>query len=166
MTLPKIESSVSEAEGQRLRSLALDATVLEIGSWRGFSTVTMATVASVVHAVDHHLGDAHAGHDESLRFLIDNLDRYDVRGSVVVHVGSSEQVLPLFRPDSFDLAFIDAFHETDAVALDAALVLPLVRSGGRVAFHDYGLFGVAEAVDNLDLIMEDLVGTLWIGRKP
>lgn len=166
MNLPEIESSVTPEEMWRLRSLAEGAIVLEVGSWRGFSTVAMAQVATIVHAVDWHLGDDHAGHDESLGPLIDNLDRYRVRDRVVVHVGDAAVVLPLFQPGHFDVAFVDAFHQTEAVRRDADLVLPLVRPGGHIAFHDYGLFGVKEAVDALeDLEWLELVGTLAVLRK-
>lgn len=166
--LPKIDSSVSLDEGAALRKYAEGAVVLEVGSWRGFSTIAMAGVARVVHAVDHHLGDEHAGHDESLAYLMQNLDVFGVRERVVVHVGSSEVVLPLFPRGYFDLAFVDAFHTEEAVRRDADLVIPLVRAHGLVAFHDYGdeRFGVTAAVDRIpDLVHVETVGSLWIGRK-
>lgn len=165
MTLPDIPSSVSAVEAERLMELANGRRVLEVGSWRGFSTVAMAMVALRVHAVDWHLGDEHAGHDESLGPLMENLDRFRVRSKVVVHVGDAAHVLPLMPPGHFDLAFIDAFHETDAVRRDAELVLPLVHAGGRIAFHDYGRFGVKEAVDELGLAWIDLTETLAVLEK-
>lgn len=149
MTLPDIETSVSPAEAAALVEHATGKVVLEVGSWRGFSTVAMGLVATRVHAVDHHLGDEHAGHDESLSMLIANIDRYGVRSRVIVHVGDAVDVLPMLRHSQFDFAFIDAFHETEAVLRDADLVLPLVVPGGLIAFHDYGRFGVADAVDLL-----------------
>lgn len=163
VTLPAIESSVSPAEAERLRELAADKVVLEVGSWRGFSTVCMAQVAKRVHAVDWHRGDDHAGHDESLGPLIANLDRYGVRDKVVVHVGRSEDVLPLFPIGYFDLAFVDAFHTAEAVRADIQLVMPLVGVHGKVAFHDYGRFGVKEAVDELGPI--ELTETLAVVTK-
>ena len=166
MTLPDIDSSVTPEEMWRLREVAQGSTVLEVGSWRGFSTVAMAQVATIVHAVDWHLGDEHAGHDESLGPLMSNIDHFRVRDRVVVHVGDAAVVLPLFAPGHFDVAFVDAYHEADAVRRDAELVLPLVREGGHIAFHDYGLFGVKDAVDTLeDLEWVDLVGTLAVLRK-
>jgi predicted O-methyltransferase YrrM len=163
--LPRIDSSVTAEEAHALAGLANGRTVLEVGSWRGFSTVTMAQTAVRVHAVDWHQGDDHAGRDESLSHLIANLDEYGVRDRVVVHVGRADAVLPMFRPESFDFAFHDAFHETEAVAADAALILPLLRPGGVLAFHDYGLFGVAAAVDALDVEPLHVVGTLAVVRK-
>lgn len=163
--VPDIPSSVTREEVERLVELAKDQIVLEVGSWWGYSTVAMALVAKRLHAVDWHQGDEHAGHDESLAPLMANLDRYGVRERVVVHVGDSAAVLPTFRLGMFDGTFVDAFHETEAVRQDIQRVLPLVHIHGWIAFHDYGRFGVKEAVDELGWDI-DLVGTLAVVRKP
>lgn len=166
--LPSIASSVTAQEAFRLRDLAKDRVVLEVGSWRGFSTVTMAQVATRLHAVDWHRGDDHAGHDESLPYLMAALDDYGVRERVIVHVGSSEQVVPLFPAGHFDFAFIDAYHTAEAVRRDAELVLPRVRSFGLIGFHDYGddRFGVTEVVDALEGVrLEHVTGSLAVVRK-
>lgn len=168
MTLPDIATSISPVEADRLVELARDSVVLEVGSWRGFSTVAMAQVARRVYAVDHHLGDEHAGHDESLSYLIANLDRYGVRDRVAVLVSDAAGILPALGKPLADGAFLDAFHEAPAVRGDLAMVWPLVRTGGWLAIHDYGRFGVAEAVDELvawyglDL---ELTETLAVVRK-
>ena len=158
MTLPDIMTSVLPDEADRLRELATDAVVLEVGAWWGFSTVLIALVAKSVSSVEWGLGDEHAGHDESLGPLITNLDRYGVRGKVIVHVGASADVLPLLPVGYFDFAFIDAYHTAEAVRRDAELVIPLVHVHGHIGFHDYGdeRFGVKEAVDALE-------GVEWVG---
>jgi predicted O-methyltransferase YrrM len=166
--LPSIDTSVTPEEAFRLRDLAKDRVVLEVGSWRGFSTVTMAQVAVKVHAVDWHRGDGHAGHDESLSYLMAALDDYEVRERVVVHVGSSAEMVPLFPMGYFDFAFIDAYHTAEAVRLDAELVIPRVRSFGLIGFHDYGdeRFSVTEVVDSLEGVrLEHVTGSLAVVRK-
>jgi predicted O-methyltransferase YrrM len=147
---PAITSAVTDVESGMLTELARGKVVLEVGSWYGFSTVLMGQVARRVHAVDWHRGDAHAGSVDTLDVLWRNLAKYELRDKVVIHVGRSEDVLPALRP-IFDFAFIDGLHTTEAVAADAALVLPLLRSGAPLAFHDYGRFGVKPAVDALGL---------------
>ena len=159
---PAITSAVTDAEATRLADLARGRTVLEVGSWYGFSTVVMARVARVVHAVDWHRGDEHAGVRETLGAFWANLERYAVRDRVVIHVGLAEVVLPVLRARSFDFAFLDGFHETEAVDRDARLILPLLRPGGMLAFHDYGRFGVRPAVDGLGLPQVSLTGTLAV----
>lgn len=158
----KILTAVTEAESAELRKLAAGKRVLEVGSQYGYSTVLMAAVAQAVHAVDWHRGDAIVGRHESLSVLWANLAAFRVLDKVVMHVGRSEIVLPLFRPASFGFAFHDAYHSTEAVAADVALILPLLEPGARLAFHDYGRYGVAAAVDALGLERVALVESLAV----
>ena len=162
MSWPKITSAVTAAESERLEELARDRTVLEVGSWYGYSTVLMARVARIVHAVDWHRGDDHAGHRDTLGAIWANLGEYGLLDRVVLHVGRAETILPLLRPGSFDVAFLDGLHTTEAVARDAAMILPLLRPGGTLAFHDYGRFGVKAAVDGLGLRKVSLTGSLAV----
>jgi len=166
MTLPDIDTSITRPEAERLVELARSLIVLEVGAWRGFSTVAMGQVARRVYSVDHHKGDEHAGHDESLSYLVDNVRRYGLDdGRVVIIVADSVDILPAFAAPMCDMAFIDAFHDYDAVRRDTELVWPLVRKGGRIAFHDYGRWGVKQAVDELHLPI-DLTETLAVVTKP
>ncbi len=150
-------SAVTEAECERLASLAHDADVLEIGAYYGRSTIAMGSVAKVVHSIDPHRGGPDDAPDTLPSFL-ENLRTHGVRGNVVVHVGLSTDLLPLVRRDSFDVVFVDAMHQRPEVDVDLALAAGCVRAGGWLAMHDYGLdgvyvgeewhpFGVTEAVD-------------------
>ena len=153
---------MTEAECACLAKLAHGKVVLEIGSWYGRSTIALASTAACVHAVDRFwVGPP--GREKSLNcasILLDNLRHYDVEECVVVHVGYSTEVLPLFGSEAFDLVFIDAMHDRFSVERDIGLALPLTRTGGQMAFHDYGVegvdfegvrfeFGVRDAVDAL-----------------
>jgi len=51
-----------------------------------------------------------------------------------------------FELCSLDLVFIDGDHSYEAVMADIAAWQPLVRPGGILSGHDYGAFGVAQAV--------------------
>jgi predicted O-methyltransferase YrrM len=153
----EVVSAVTEAELGRLASLAHDADVLEIGAYYGRSTIALASVAKVVHSIDPHRGGPDDDPDTLPAFL-ENLGSHGVRERVVVHVGLSTDVVPLVKPDSFDVVFVDAMHQRPAVDVDLALAAGCVRAGGWLAMHDYGLdgvyvgetwhpFGVTEAVD-------------------
>jgi hypothetical protein len=97
-----------------------------------------------------------------------NLARYGVAGKVDARRGRFADVLPALKSQGvlFDGCFLDAQHDPASVQADLDLVLPLVRPGGWVAFHDYGrseatghpgfgvtqvadAFGVAGVVDHL-----------------
>jgi predicted O-methyltransferase YrrM len=140
---------MSEGEVAELVELARDAAVLEVGTYLGHSAVAMAAVATVVHTVDWHRGDPHAGDEDTVVAYLQNLTDHGVRDKVVAHIGRSEVILPLLEPASFDLVFLDAYHTVEATRSDILAVDPLIRRGGLLALHDYGdpRFGVTEAVD-------------------
>lgn len=140
-----INSFESAAEIRALAQLAAGRLVLEVGTFRGFSAVLMARAGALrVHSVDWHMGGAELGYQDTLAECWANLERFGVRDRVVLHVGRSEVVLPLLQRCSFDLAFIDGGH--DRAPDDTALVLPLVRPGGLIAWHDMNGWQVPRAI--------------------
>lgn len=144
-----ILSAVTQEECAKIAELAKDKVVLELGSHFGRSTVALASTARVIHAVDWHLGDIHAGQGDTAPILIANLTRYRVRDKVAIHVAKFEDILPLLENAIFDFCFIDALHTKEAVAMDARSVVRLMKPKGVISFHDYGRpeFGVTEAVN-------------------
>lgn len=172
-----ITSGVTKEEAAALAELGSGKLVLEVGSWRGRSTVALASVAAMVHSVDWHKGDAHSSFGDTLGALTSNLKRYQVQSRVVLHVGRNEDILPVLAAHSFDLIFIDSFHAKEAVERDLILSQPLVKPGGVIACHDYGhsyvsggvSFGVTEAVEAFirkESLSKSLVQTLAIIRMP
>jgi glycosyltransferase involved in cell wall biosynthesis len=163
ITLPDdIPTAVTAEEAAKLANLASGGDVLELGAQWGFSTVVLAQAARRVTSVDWHHGD------ESIRLMGGtdadtwdayraNLARYGVASKVDARRGLFADVLPALAKQGvlFDGVFLDAQHDSAAVAADLALALPLVRPGGWVAFHDYGRseatghpgFGVTEVAD-------------------
>jgi predicted O-methyltransferase YrrM len=105
--------------------------------------------------VDWHRGEAASQKDngltDSLPALWDNIRKHGLQDKVVLHVGTSEQVLPKFRSMMFDFAFIDGDHLYDAVTFDIQATLPLMLPGSKIMFHDYTWdeLGVKEAVDDM-----------------
>ncbi|HET8608074.1 MAG TPA: class I SAM-dependent methyltransferase [Gaiellaceae bacterium] len=146
---PDVASGLTEPEAVLLAELAAGKVALELGSWYGRSTIALASAAVRVHAVDAHGGDAHTGPLRTLDAFLRNLSRYGVRDRVVVHVGRIEDVAPVLAPASVDVVFVDGLHTRAAVERDAGLLLPLVRPGGTIAFHDYGRYDVTAVVDGL-----------------
>lgn len=161
-----IRTGIKADEAAVLRQLATGKCVLELGSQFGFSTVLMAEVAQRVDAVDWHKGDEIVGREASLPVMWANLERFRVRQKVVVHVGRSADVLPRMVPGQFDFALHDSFHEKQAILDDVAMMLPLLRPGSLIAFHDYGVvkehFGVTEAIATLGFRHVSLTRTLIV----
>ena len=154
MLRPNIENFTADVEAHALAELAAGKRVLEVGSYRGFGAVLMAQAgATRVFAVDWHRGDPDLGARDTLCSWWTNVRRHGVEDQVVGLVGRSEVVLPMLRERSFELAFVDGYHGLDQVREDCRNVLPLMATGGVVAFHDYGPgnrgWGVTQVVDEL-----------------
>ncbi|HEV3168103.1 MAG TPA: class I SAM-dependent methyltransferase [Isosphaeraceae bacterium] len=134
-----------------MQRLASGKIVLELGSDFGRSTIVLAQSAELVFAVDWHKGDPHAGHRDTAAEFIRNITRYGVRDKIVAVIGESSLAIPRMADSTFDFAFIDAFHEEMAAYNDAVMVIPKMKSGGVLAFHDYTVpdFGVKAAADRL-----------------
>lgn len=167
--MTRIPTSMTAPEVARLIELARDQVVLEVGSWLGHSTVAMAQVARMVHAVDWHRGDPDAGPERTAHEFLANLRAFDVEDRVIVHIGRAEAFLPLLRSDRFTVGFHDAYHGRDEVLGDAELMARVVT--GPIAFHDYGdpRFGVTEAVAELERhgwTITDRVDSLVVLRQP
>jgi predicted O-methyltransferase YrrM len=144
-------SAVSAEECAELSLLAEDKLVLELGSDYGRSTIALASTASIVFAVDWHLGDPHAGQRDTAGQFMMNITRYNVRHKIVAVIGDARVALPRLRERIFDLVFLDAYHDYTAVSRDINQLFPLVKPHGIMAFHDYTVpdFGVKRAVDEL-----------------
>jgi hypothetical protein len=138
---PTVLTAVTGPEAEELGRLARGKTVLELGSYHGFSTIVLASVAERVYAVDWHQGDDHAGVGDSWGEFTKNLAEYpDAASRVVICRGRFEDEVPRLAAEGVrvDGAFLDGMHDEPSVSRDLALALTLVRPGGFIAWHDYG----------------------------
>ncbi|MBO0730772.1 MAG: class I SAM-dependent methyltransferase [Acidimicrobiaceae bacterium] len=143
-----IPTAVKPSEANLLLQVASGGVVLECGAFYGFSTVMLAQVARLVHSVDWHRGDEHAGQVDTLPDYLENLKRYNVTDRVITHLGRFEDVLPYLRRGSFDGCFLDGQHDRASLDRDLRLIHPLIGRTGWIAVHDYGLFDVAPALED------------------
>lgn len=156
--------------------------VIEVGSWRGRSTLVLAThlpPRSRLYAVDTWAGtpddpDQHerlyAGAGDVFGDFCRNLSRYITRGRVIPMRMTSLQGAAALKAklglQSVDLVFIDADHRYEAVHADILAYLPLVKPGGILAGHDHGWPGVAQAVGELLPGYETAPTSIWFYRVP
>jgi hypothetical protein len=136
-----LEGMIGELEGDLLTRLAGEVgegCIVEIGSWRGMSTIALAKGAHVpVYAIEPHeqfvgvLGGVFGPDDR--RAFFENL----LAAGVVEHVRlvnlSSEVVTPGWQLP-VGLLWVDGDHRYEAVKRDFACWEPHVR--GKIAFHD------------------------------
>ena len=128
---------LSNADITELRRLGDNKRVLELGAWRGRSTVVLAEVAEYVISVDVHRGISEQPEDT----LPDYLAAVRDLPNVAIVVARFQDIVPHLR--SVDLVFIDGDHDFRSVERDITLALlcePLV-----VAFHDWDFTEVRAA---------------------
>lgn len=150
-----IQGWMLEPSLQWLRERAAESmAVIEVGCWRGRSTLAMARripMGGLVVAVDRWSGHVEEGvAEDAYRDFRVNLASEIESGKVLVMKMHSFDAARILRPRAFDFVFIDADHEYGAVAQDIRSYLPLVKHGGTLSGHDYGTCaGVTHAVDEL-----------------
>ena len=59
----------------------------------------------------------------------------------VVHRGYSNNIVPTFQDDYFDIIYIDGNHEPEYVMEDAVLAFRKLKKNGYIIFDDYGWGG-------------------------
>ena len=157
VVLPGAQSAVTEEEAQFLLDLAIEhgqGPILDLGTDWGFSALVLTQSGQSVWTIDRG-------------FLPETIRRLQkTEPPPVIVIGSFAAVLPRLRP-GWGMAFLDGDHSLEATKELAHQVLPLIRMGGVMAFHDYGRFGVKGAVDGLesagvfkDFAESRLVGTV------
>lgn len=153
--------------------------IIEIGSYQGRSTLALADhCPGVVYAIDPWEGPClredgttapnnWAVWDAFAQHLAPHL----ASGRVVAMRMRASDGIPRLRAAHLtaDLVFLDGDHRHEAVASDLALVWPLLRSGGRLAGHDYHNAtwpGVTSAVDERFPTGVHTLNGIWWVEKP
>ncbi|WP_166442970.1 class I SAM-dependent methyltransferase [Phragmitibacter flavus] len=136
-------TSVTSAQVELLleavrESNELGGPIIEIGSFRGVTTRSLALVAGLhreVVAVDPYLGEG--GHEKD--FCLFRQHTSNLRN--VRHIrAASDQAFRIWNGAPISLVFIDAMHEYLHALYDFEAWGSLVQPGGFVAFHDVDLF--------------------------
>jgi len=128
----------------RMASEVRQGAIVEIGSYRGRSTIALATgsargARTPVYAVDPHetftgvLG-GQFGPDDQCEFL-HNIERAGIAQLVIPIVKTSVTAAADWS-EAIGLLWIDGDHRYDAVKKDFELWSPFVAADGRIAFDD------------------------------
>lgn len=143
-TAASIEGWLTDAEGELLFRLASEcppgAPIVEIGSWKGKSTVWLAcgvrdAGATQVFAIDPHQHSLEDPEAKTLDDLHANIARADVAAVVVPIVAASHTAAAAFARQP-GVVFVDGNHLEDAVRADLADWFPKLLNGGVLALHD------------------------------
>ncbi len=154
-----VEGQISSAEAMVLfklaRDLAPNSAIVELGSYRGRSTIALALGArhgakNRVYAIDPHeqfqgvLGGSFGPAD--MAQLYRNITKAGVGDLVAVVCLPSVAVAQSWKARRIGLLWIDADHRYDAVRADLEAWLPRMTPNAIVALHDIQSAGVGQAV--------------------
>jgi Methyltransferase domain len=139
-------------------------TIVEIGRFCARSTVILAIAArdaghaSAIYSIDHS--------PKMVGTAMSNLKTFGLSDAATLIQGDSAVQLSRI-PGPFDTVFVDGDHSFAGVQRDLEALVPHLRAGSVILFHDYyhrnnetGIYGVARAVNE----MAPVVGLEFRGR--
>ncbi len=143
-TIMDVEGYTSLKEGLFLYSLAStlenSSVVVEIGSWKGRSTIWLASGLrdgvgnGRVVAVDHGIGDSDAGLQQTAEIFSANIKKNNVAEMITTIFKKSEEAISNWS-DSIDMLFIDGAHDYENVKRDF-MWEKFLKNGGWLIMHD------------------------------
>jgi predicted O-methyltransferase YrrM len=149
-----IKGFLSPSEGRFLyetaRGIPKEESIVELGSFKGRSTICIAKGATdghgaKVYAVDPHSGSSAEyvrsyGEGDTFKEFSENIQKAGVSSFVTSVREPSLTAARTFAGGPIGLLFIDASHELTAVTQDFEAWFPKLKEGGMVAFHDATFF--------------------------
>jgi predicted O-methyltransferase YrrM len=153
-----------------------DSIFVEIGSWKGKSTVYMAeeikksgknikfyTIDTFEGTREEHDLESDIIHHSLYETYLKNID--PIKDFITTIRGSSWEMHKEFKENSIDFLFIDGDHTYEGVKKDLSLWFPKVKKGGIISGHDYTepTCGVKMAVDEFFLFTGIIIDrSSWI----
>ena len=164
----------------KVKSMPEDATIVEIGSFQGRSTVAMAYACvgtnRKIYCIDPwNFKGSKLFPENIFEIWTDNIQNNRLDSYVTPLQGYSRDILSrwseLVGNQKIDFIFIDGGHEYEDVLPDFQLAFPLVKPGGWIALHDVraGFPGVDRVwVENarVALTRHEGCSTIACGQKP
>lgn len=148
--MKSVEGWISPGEDAELYAVALgcqkDHVIVEIGSWKGLSTIIMATASKRSNGVQIYAVDPHHGGNQgipsaasipTLDAFMANIRKYGVENLVTPIVNVSEYAAKyILKNKKVGVVFIDATHTYEEAKKDFGLWYPILAVGGTMVFHD------------------------------
>lgn len=152
--------------------------VIEVGSWKGRSSMALSTCKGVLYCIDHWKGSPNSkaydkellrlGSDGIREKFIENMFQELSDKKVSVWCGDSVEMLGILIKLGVkaDMVFIDGDHTYPCVKMDILYGKKMLNPGGLLSGHDYSCVdpGVVEAVDEL-IPNRKVYKTIWFATK-
>ncbi len=124
---------------RKLTTMGVRGRALEIGCYTGEGTAMlgMSGLFDEIHCIEPFSGDCEMRDPLDEWWKIKSEFMLNTRHfPITLHQGYSYDILPNLDV-KFDFIYIDAAHDFESVKKDIELSLPLLKSGGVIAGHDY-----------------------------
>jgi predicted O-methyltransferase YrrM len=146
----KLEGWMGESDCRALWNQVKDlkkATIVEIGSYGGISTIVLANASPTSHVIAI---DPYIGYEDVYKNYLKAIEGLNIK-----HI--KEKAEDALIKVKIDFLHIDGDHSYEFVVKDIKKYVPMVKKGGYVFFHDYPVheFGVGRAVDEFKDIYFD-----------
>ena len=165
---------------EKANTLAEDAILVEVGAYRGLSTVALAAAcrgtSRHLYTIDPWQPDPEQRFgDEDYEQWTSRIQALKLMPWVTELRGKSGEVLARWReqnlPTPVHLIFIDGSHEAHDVGDDLRLALDLVHPGGWICFHDVihtwpGPWAIWHGLARFLLQDIERCGSIAAGRRP
>jgi MMP 1-O-methyltransferase len=158
----RINGWLSAKQGRWLFETALSTQlkgdIVEIGSAFGRSTVclglgTQLSKGGIVYSIDPHYGGkgfrenlTNPQEFNSFKEFEQNVERFGLTQIIKPIVATSEDAFKTWSPSPIRILFVDGWHTYDAVKFDATEWGKHVVPNGYIAFHDYQVPEIKEAI--------------------
>ena len=126
-----VQGWCSDIEAAALQQFAKGKEVLEIGVWKGRSTIAMAATAYHILSVDHFLGDEFAGNGNPRQETVNRLAPY--QSIVSLCISKWICLVEYLDIHTFDMIYYDADHTYEATKQFFDVVH---NYKGVIALHD------------------------------
>ncbi|MBU2214168.1 class I SAM-dependent methyltransferase [Patescibacteria group bacterium] len=145
-----LDGWLSDKEAALLYRLAKRCTgrgaIVEIGSWKGKSTICLAEGSRAgknipIYAIDPHTGSSEHGDVYTFEEFKKNISNAGIENMIHPIVKTSKEASEGWNKP-IELLWIDGAHEEEYVRLDYELWTEHLVPGGTIAFHDSSMPGV------------------------
>ena len=179
----QVDGFLTDKEGELLYELAKkckgNGVIVEIGSWKGKSTIWLAEGSKAgnnvkIYAIDPHTGSSEHREGGKAVWTFEefkkNLENAKVSDIVVPLVKMSEEAAKDFK-EQVEFIFIDGGHEYEYVNLDCNLWFPKLVEHGIIAFHDtIGYQGPKQVVSDFVhkskcIKNSGVIDSIWFAEK-
>jgi len=126
------------------KKLSKNANIIEIGSWKGRSTICFGMGVrdgngATIYAIDPHKGSSEHikrfGKIDTYKEFLNNINTAGIEKFVVPIKATSEEAAKDFNKQA-NFILVDGAHEYGYVKKDYDLWFPKLVNGGIIAFHD------------------------------